>query len=174
MIWDTKLRPIFLLYLLTHPFDLQHLRRKLAEAQVSISADDRLGGSPLMRLLYADPRPMLPQLPSLSDCPTHHSSFWSLSETLTVEHFSQRVDQEQGRNTVPLLKLFLKKVTGNETDQEWDSKEEITPFHYIDLHHVTLLSTLLPVYREWSMLWEIFHTCLSVYVFVFVHCRCCV
>nr|XP_046210346.1 E3 ubiquitin-protein ligase rnf213-beta isoform X1 [Oncorhynchus gorbuscha]XP_046210347.1 E3 ubiquitin-protein ligase rnf213-beta isoform X1 [Oncorhynchus gorbuscha]XP_046210348.1 E3 ubiquitin-protein ligase rnf213-beta isoform X1 [Oncorhynchus gorbuscha] len=89
---------------------IQHLRRKLAEAQVSISADDRLGGSPLMRLLYADPRPMLPLLPSLSDCPTHHSSFWSLSETLTVEHFSQRVDQEQGRNTVPLLKLFLKKV----------------------------------------------------------------
>lgn len=126
------------MYLLTHPFDLQHLRRKLAEAQVSISADDRLGGSPLMRLLYADPRPMLPLLPSLSDCPTHHSSFWSLSETLTVEHFSQRVDQEQGSNTVPLLKLFLKKVTGNETDQEWDSKDEITPFHYIDLHHVTL------------------------------------
>ncbi|CDQ79392.1 unnamed protein product [Oncorhynchus mykiss] len=89
---------------------IQHLRRKLADAQVSISADDRLGGSPLMRLLYADPRPMLPLLPSLSDCPTHHSSFWSLSETLTVEHFSQRVDQEQGSNTVPLLKLFLKKV----------------------------------------------------------------
>ncbi|XP_028976279.2 E3 ubiquitin-protein ligase rnf213-beta isoform X3 [Esox lucius] len=89
---------------------LKGLSRSLTEAQDNIGADDRLGGSPLMRLLHADPRPLLPQLPSASDCPTNHSSFWSLSENLTVERFFQRVDQEQGCKNVPLLALFLRKL----------------------------------------------------------------
>ncbi|KAL0964856.1 hypothetical protein UPYG_G00329960 [Umbra pygmaea] len=87
---------------------VQGLRRKLAEAQDRISAGDRLGSSPVMRLLSVDPRPVLPQLPS--SCPTHHHSFWVLSETLTVERLCQRLDQEQGSDSVPLLTLFLRKV----------------------------------------------------------------
>ncbi|XP_076154175.1 E3 ubiquitin-protein ligase rnf213-beta isoform X2 [Alosa pseudoharengus] len=86
---------------------LQDLNRKLTQAQEAVSADDRLSGSPLMRLLHSDPRPMLP-LPS--DCPTHHSSFWNVPENLSVERLTQVVEQSHERDSVPLLSLFLKKV----------------------------------------------------------------
>ncbi|XP_041937940.1 E3 ubiquitin-protein ligase rnf213-beta isoform X4 [Alosa sapidissima] len=86
---------------------LQDLNRKLTQAQEAVSADDRLSGSPLMRLLHSDPRPMLP-LPS--DCPTHQSSFWNVPENLSVERLMQVVEQSHERDSVPLLSLFLKKV----------------------------------------------------------------
>ncbi|XP_031417458.1 E3 ubiquitin-protein ligase rnf213-beta isoform X2 [Clupea harengus] len=86
---------------------IQNLKRNLIQAQKDISADDRLAGSPLMRLLHSDPRPML-TLPS--DCPTHHSSFWNIPERLSVERLTQVVEQSRDRASVPLLSLFLKKV----------------------------------------------------------------
>lgn len=86
---------------------LQDLNRKLTQAQDAVSADDRLDGSPLMRLLRSNPVPMVP-LPSA--CPTHHSSFWNIPESLSVERLTQVVEQSRERDSVPLLSLFLKKV----------------------------------------------------------------
>ncbi|XP_072568016.1 E3 ubiquitin-protein ligase rnf213-beta isoform X2 [Paramormyrops kingsleyae] len=92
---------------------LQGLDGKLKQAQAQISADDSLSRSPLIMLLYGDPARFLPsKCPTdhSSKCPTDHSSFWNVPEMLTVERFSQILDQNQGQATVPLLSLFIKKV----------------------------------------------------------------
>ncbi|CAL8240472.1 unnamed protein product [Gadus morhua 'NCC'] len=87
---------------------LQNLKGKLDEARQRVSADDSQVGSPLMRLLYADPGPLL-ALPS--EGPTQRSAFWSLPESVTVERFSQLVGESAGRSSLGLLLLFLEKIS---------------------------------------------------------------
>ncbi|XP_051530047.1 E3 ubiquitin-protein ligase rnf213-beta-like isoform X2 [Myxocyprinus asiaticus] len=78
---------------------LQDLYRTLGNAQDLIAADC----SPLMKVLRGDPQTIL-HLPT--NCPTQNSAFWSPSPVLTMESFSQKIDQSQA----PLLTLYLNKL----------------------------------------------------------------
>ncbi len=86
----------------------QDLNRMLGRAQNLIAADNRLSNSPLMTVLRGDPQKILHLPPN---CPTHHSAFWSPSPVLTVESFSQQINQSQA----PLLTLFINKVSSLKT-----------------------------------------------------------
>ncbi|XP_015211977.2 E3 ubiquitin-protein ligase rnf213-beta isoform X1 [Lepisosteus oculatus] len=86
---------------------LQDLEQKLTQAHGQISADDRLSGSVLMKVLYGNPVSIL-TLPS--DSPTDNSRFWTCPERLTLERFTQVLDQSGGWEGYPLLWLFLKKA----------------------------------------------------------------
>lgn len=81
----------------------QDMNRMLGDAQDLIAADNRLSNSPLMKMLRGDPQKIL-NLPT--NCPTHHSAFWSPSPVLTVESLSQQIHQSQAA----LLTLFVNKV----------------------------------------------------------------
>lgn len=86
---------------------LQDLERSLRRAQKVISTDDRLSGSPLMKVLYGDPTSIL-DLPTQEA--TDHSTFWSCPERVTIERFTQILEQDKGQEDSPVLWLFLKKV----------------------------------------------------------------
>ncbi|XP_051967995.1 E3 ubiquitin-protein ligase rnf213-beta-like [Xyrauchen texanus] len=79
---------------------LQDLNSTLGKAQDLIAADNSLSDNPLMRVLRGDPQTIL-HLPT--NCPTQNSAFWSPSPVLTMESFSQKIDQSQA----PLLTLYL-------------------------------------------------------------------
>ncbi|XP_053366887.1 E3 ubiquitin-protein ligase rnf213-beta isoform X1 [Clarias gariepinus] len=85
----------------------ENLNRHLSDAQEEVAADDKLSNSSLMKILKKDPRPLIP-LPS--ECPSHHTAFWTPPDTLTVEHLHQLIAQKHAQEQVPLLALFLKKV----------------------------------------------------------------
>ncbi|XP_056089655.1 E3 ubiquitin-protein ligase rnf213-beta [Rhinichthys klamathensis goyatoka] len=82
---------------------LQDMNRMLGRAQEQIAADNRLSNSPLMKMMGGNPQKIC-NLPT--NCPTHHSAFWSPSPVLTVESLSQEIDQSQAA----LLTLFVNKV----------------------------------------------------------------
>lgn len=88
-------------------FCFQDLNRHLSDAQEQVAADNKLSNSALMKTLKGDPRSLLSLA---SECPSHHASFWTPPDTLTVEHLSQLIAQKQAQKRVPLLSLFLEKV----------------------------------------------------------------
>ncbi|XP_036427896.1 E3 ubiquitin-protein ligase rnf213-beta isoform X2 [Colossoma macropomum] len=86
---------------------LMDLDRQLSDAQERIAADDKLSDSTLIKVLKGDPCSLL-SLPS--DCPSHHSAFWTPPDPLTVERLSQLISQKQAVSPVPLLSLFVNRV----------------------------------------------------------------
>lgn len=115
----------------------QDLNRILGRAQNLIAADNRLSNSPLMTVLRGDPQKIL-HLPT--NCPTHHSAFWSPSPVLTVESFSQQINQSQA----PLLTLFINKVSSLKT---YKTIIQVLVSHYASCVYSFMLSlSMFPNY----------------------------
>uniref|UniRef100_A0A8C1NX99 RING-type E3 ubiquitin transferase n=1 Tax=Cyprinus carpio TaxID=7962 RepID=A0A8C1NX99_CYPCA len=121
---------------------LKNFERKLGRAQDLIAADNKLSNSPLVKVLRGDPQKLL-HLPT--NCPTYHSAFWSPSPVLTLESFSQQINQSQA----PLLTLFINKVCSLKT-----YKTIIKAFllHY-GSHQKKLLSERVEIFMKvWNQL----------------------
>ncbi|XP_076122057.1 E3 ubiquitin-protein ligase rnf213-alpha-like isoform X3 [Alosa pseudoharengus] len=86
---------------------LKHLDRRLQEVGVLLREDERVSCNPVMRLTFGDPRLFLRSLPR--DSGVHGPAVWSCRERLSLATLAHIVEQQDGRDTLPLLWRFLQK-----------------------------------------------------------------
>lgn len=89
-------------------FPSQHLDRQLKEINTFIRADSRISANPIMKLLFGDPRLFLALLPQASLI--HSTSLWSCREKVSLLSLTHYVEQNDGRDNLPVLWRFLHKV----------------------------------------------------------------
>ena len=73
-----------------------------------IRADSRVSANPVMKLMFGDPRLFLASLPQNSLI--HVSAVWSCREKVSLLTLSYIVEQNEGKDTLPVLWRFLHKV----------------------------------------------------------------
>ncbi|XP_051243364.1 LOW QUALITY PROTEIN: E3 ubiquitin-protein ligase rnf213-alpha-like [Dicentrarchus labrax] len=86
---------------------LKHLDRQLKEVNTFIRADSRISANPIMRLLFGDPGLFLASLPPNSLI--HGSAVWSCREKVCLLSLTHIVEQNDGKDTLPVLWRFLHK-----------------------------------------------------------------
>ncbi|XP_044037270.1 E3 ubiquitin-protein ligase rnf213-alpha [Siniperca chuatsi] len=84
---------------------LKHLDRQLKEVNTFIRADSRISANPIMKLMFGDPRLFLASLPQNSLI--HGSAVWSCREKVSLLSLTHIVEQNDGRDTLPVLWRFL-------------------------------------------------------------------
>ncbi|XP_011226480.2 E3 ubiquitin-protein ligase RNF213 isoform X2 [Ailuropoda melanoleuca] len=87
--------------------ELEHLEKALLTVTTLISQDERISSNPVARIVYGDPAAFLPHLPRKSV--VHCSKMWTCRRKVTVEYLQHVVEQNNGRETVPVLWKFLQK-----------------------------------------------------------------
>uniref|UniRef100_A0A4W3JT85 RING-type E3 ubiquitin transferase n=1 Tax=Callorhinchus milii TaxID=7868 RepID=A0A4W3JT85_CALMI len=85
---------------------LKDLDKLLSDVGKRMSSDSRIGGSPIVKMLYGDPSEMLtfPHVKGLN-C----SSAWMCQGQISVEKFTHIVEQKDGKKRTPILWQFLQK-----------------------------------------------------------------
>ncbi|XP_006810508.1 E3 ubiquitin-protein ligase rnf213-alpha-like [Neolamprologus brichardi] len=84
---------------------LKHLDRQLMEVNTFIRADSRISASPIMKLIFGDPQLFLASLPPKSLI--HVSAVWSCREKVSLLSLTHIVEQNDGKDTLPVLWRFL-------------------------------------------------------------------
>lgn len=87
---------------------LQHLDRQLKKVNTFIRADSRISANPIMKLVFGDPRLFLASLPPNSLI--HGSAVWSSREKVSLLTLTHIVEQNDGKDTLPVLWRFLHRV----------------------------------------------------------------
>uniref|UniRef100_A0A669EGJ6 RING-type E3 ubiquitin transferase n=1 Tax=Oreochromis niloticus TaxID=8128 RepID=A0A669EGJ6_ORENI len=85
--------------------EMSHLDRQLKEVNTFIRADSRISASPIMKLIYGDPQLFLASLPPKSLI--HVSAVWSCREKVSLLSLTHIVEQNDGKDTLPVLWRFL-------------------------------------------------------------------
>ncbi|KAM9745174.1 E3 ubiquitin-protein ligase rnf213-alpha-like isoform 2-T2 [Menidia menidia] len=84
---------------------LKHLDRQLKEVNTLIRTDSRISESPVMRIVFGDPRLFLSSLPKNSLI--HCSAVWSCREKVSLLSLTHIIEQNDGKDTLPVLWRFL-------------------------------------------------------------------
>lgn len=87
---------------------LKTLDRQLKDANTLIRSDDRISASLLMKVLFGEPRLFLDSLPQNSLI--HCSTVWSCREKVSLLGLTHILEQNDGKDTLPVLWKFLHRV----------------------------------------------------------------
>uniref|UniRef100_A0A5F8GPQ3 Ring finger protein 213 n=1 Tax=Monodelphis domestica TaxID=13616 RepID=A0A5F8GPQ3_MONDO len=87
--------------------EMKCLDKTLIEANIRISQDERISSNPVAKIMYGDPATFLSHLPKKSV--VHCSKIWSYRKKITVEYLWHVVEQNDGKDFVPILYRFLQK-----------------------------------------------------------------
>lgn len=87
-----------------------------------IRADSRISANPIMKLLFGDPRLFLGSLPQNSLI--HSSAVWSCREKVSLLSLTHIVEQNDGKDTLPVLWRFLHKVGQQKVHYKNKTKHE--------------------------------------------------
>ncbi|XP_066499023.1 E3 ubiquitin-protein ligase rnf213-alpha [Hoplias malabaricus] len=86
---------------------LKTLDRQLAKVNAFIREDDRVSSNPVMKLTFGEPQLFLSSLPR--DSLIHGSGVWSCRERLSLLSLAHIVEQNDGKDTLPVLWKFLQR-----------------------------------------------------------------
>lgn len=86
----------------------QDLETQLAKINAFIRDDERVSTNPVMKVTFGDPRLFLHNLPQGSLI--HISSVWSCRQRVSLRNLGHVLEQNGGRDSLPLLWKFLQKV----------------------------------------------------------------
>ncbi|XP_029363545.1 E3 ubiquitin-protein ligase rnf213-alpha [Echeneis naucrates] len=86
---------------------IKQLDRQLKEVNSFIRADSQISANPIMKLVFGDPRLFLASLPQNSLI--HGSAVWSCRDKVSVLTLTHVVEQNDGKDTLPVLWRFLHK-----------------------------------------------------------------
>ncbi|XP_056587886.1 E3 ubiquitin-protein ligase rnf213-alpha-like [Triplophysa dalaica] len=86
---------------------LKVLEHQLKEVNAFIREDDRVSCNPLMKLTFGEPGLFLRSLPQNSLI--HNSSIWSCRRKVSMSSLSHVVEQNNGRDALPVLWRFLQR-----------------------------------------------------------------
>ncbi|XP_029944705.1 E3 ubiquitin-protein ligase rnf213-alpha-like isoform X2 [Salarias fasciatus] len=86
---------------------LKHLDRQLKEVNAFVQADSCIAATSIMKLIFGDPRLFLASLPPNSVI--HGSAVWTCREKVSLLSLTHIVEQNDGKDTLPVLWRFLHK-----------------------------------------------------------------
>ncbi|XP_072522974.1 E3 ubiquitin-protein ligase rnf213-alpha-like isoform X2 [Salminus brasiliensis] len=86
---------------------LKKLEHKLKKVTACMRGDSRVSSNPILKVMYGDPRIFLTSLPQQSML--HSSAVWSCREKGSLLSLTHIVEQNDGKDNLPLLWRFLQK-----------------------------------------------------------------
>ncbi|KAM9843458.1 E3 ubiquitin-protein ligase rnf213-alpha-like [Aulostomus maculatus] len=86
---------------------LKHLDQQLTKVNTFIRADSRVSANPIMKLVFGNPALFLTALPKNSLL--HSSAVWSCRQKVCLLSLTHIVEQNDGKDTLPVLWRFLHK-----------------------------------------------------------------